>query len=98
MRKPLPDEGIEPFANILKILANPARLKLLNTIVTGEYTVTELCKECKLKQSLVSQQLKNLRLNNIICRRKEAPRVYYRLKEKNIARLLQCLKKCNSGI
>ena len=98
MMKPLPNEGIEPFANILKILANSARLKLINTLVTGEYTVTELCEESGLKQSLVSQQLKNLRLNNIIHRRKDSPRVYYRLKDKNYGKLLQCLKKCNSGL
>jgi len=95
MMKPLPDKDIESFADILRVLANPARLKLINILVTGERMVTELCEESGLKQSLVSQQLKNLRLNNIVDRRKEAPHVYYKLKERNITNLLQCLKKCD---
>lgn len=94
MMKPLPDKNIENFADILRVLANPTRLKLINTLVTGERTVTELCEESGLKQSLVSQQLKNLRLNKIVDRRKEAPHVYYKLKERNISKLLHCLKKC----
>jgi len=92
--KPLPDEGIEKYAEVLRVLANTSRLKLINTLVTGEYTVTELYKECGLKQSQVSQQLKNLYLNKIVDKRREAPRVFYRLKEGNIKNLLMCLRKC----
>ncbi len=48
---------------------------------------------------MVSQQLKNLRLNDIVERRKEVSRVYYRLKEKNVVNMLNCLGRCGcSGI
>lgn len=96
--KPLPNEGIEKYAEVLRVLANTARLKLINTLVTGEYTVAELCEECGLKQSQASQQLKNLYLNKIVEKRREAPRVYYKLKEENINELLKCLRKCERGI
>ena len=38
--------------------------------------------------------LKNLRLNDIVERRKEFSRVYYSLKEKNVVTMLNCLGKC----
>ena len=91
---PLRESEIERSAEILKALANAARLRLVNILVGGERSVTELCRLSGLKQSLVSQQLKNLRLNEIVARRKELSNVYYRLKDPNVVTMLNCLKKC----
>ena len=91
---PLRESEIERSAEILKALANPARLRLVNLLVGGERTVTELCRLSGLKQSLVSQQLKNLRLNEIVERRKEVSNVYYRLKDVNVITMLDCLNRC----
>lgn len=96
-RRPLEDKRIERYAEILKALSNPARLRLVNILAGGEQTVTELCELSGLKQSLVSQQLKNLRLNDIVERRKEVSRVYYRLKEQNVVSVLDCLGRCSCG-
>ena len=92
--EPLPEEGIEHFAEILKALSNPARLRIVNLLTTGERTVSELCELSGLKQSLVSQQLKILRLNNIVQYRKEVPRSYYSLKDQNVVKMLRCLSRC----
>ncbi len=99
MRKtaPLPDGEIERLAEVLKALANPARLRLVNILTCGEWSVSELCELSGLKQSLVSQQLRNLRLNNIVKRRKEVPNTYYSLNEKNVVFMLNCLSRCGSG-
>jgi len=91
---PLREDEIEQSAEILKSLANPARLCLVNILVGGEKTVSQLCELSGLKQSMVSQQLKNLRLNDIVARRKEVSRVYYRIKEKNVVTMLNCLGRC----
>ena len=93
-RGPLGEDEIEKSAEILKALANPARLRLVNILIGGERTVSQLCEISGLKQSLVSQQLKNLRLNDIVERRKELSRVYYRLKEQNVVIMLNCLGRC----
>ncbi|MBN1164834.1 MAG: winged helix-turn-helix transcriptional regulator [Candidatus Krumholzibacteriota bacterium] len=93
-RSPLSDGDLERLAEILKALANPARLKLVNILAGGERTVSELCELSGLKQSLVSQQLKNLRLNSIVKRRKDVPNMYYSIQEKNVIALLGCLGRC----
>ena len=92
--EPLPEADIERFTEILKALANPARLRLVNILSGGEHTVNELCEILGLKQSLVSQQLKILRLNNIVQYRKQMPHYYYSLKDKNVANMLHCLSRC----
>lgn len=91
---PLRESEIERSAEMLKALANPARLRLVNLLVGGERTVTELCRLSGLKQSLVSQQLKNLRLNEIVERRREDSGVYYRLRDDNVITMLNCLNRC----
>ena len=92
----LRDIEIERHAELLKALANPARLRIVNILAQGERTVTGLCELTGLKQSLVSQQLKILRLNDIVQCRKEVPHTYYRLKELQVISMLNCLSKCCS--
>ena len=96
-RRPLEDRTTGGYAEILKALSNPARLRLVNILAGGEHTVGDLCELSGLKQSLVSQQLKNLRLNDIVDRRKEVSRVYYSLKERNVISILDCLGRCSCG-
>lgn len=92
----LRDAEIERHAELLKALANPARLRIVNLLAQGERTVTGICELTGLKQSLVSQQLKILRLNDIVRYRKEVPHTYYSLKELQVISMLSCLSKCCS--
>jgi ArsR family transcriptional regulator len=92
--EPLARVDIERFADVLKALASPARLRIVNILARGERTVTDLCALSGLKQSLVSQQLKILRLNRIVASRKEVPHTYYSLREVNVIRMLDCLSRC----
>jgi DNA-binding transcriptional ArsR family regulator len=94
---PLAGGEIERFAEVLKALASPARLRIVNILARGERTVTELCERSGLKQSLVSQQLKILRLNNIVSSRKVVPHTYYSLRERNVIRMLDCLSRCEAA-
>jgi DNA-binding transcriptional ArsR family regulator len=96
MWEPLPETDIERFTEILKALANPARLRIVNILAGGERTVSQLCELSGLKQSFVSQQLRILRLNNIVQLRKEVPRSYYSLKDPHVANVLHCLSRCGN--
>ena len=94
--EPLPEADIERFTEILKALANPARLRLVYILSGGEHTVGELCELSGLKQSLVSGQLKILRLNNIVQYRKQVPHTYYSLKDRSVVSMLHCLGRCGN--
>lgn len=94
-KSPIPDCEIERLAQVLKAMASPARLTLVNILTSGERNVSELCELSGLKQPMVSQQLRTLRLNRIVDRRKEINKSYYSIKEKNLLELLKCLSKCS---
>jgi DNA-binding transcriptional ArsR family regulator len=96
VESPLAGADIERFAETLRALGNPARLRIVNILSAGERTVSELCALSGLKQSLVSQQLRILRYSNIVQSRKEVPHIFYSLKERNVIRMLDCLSRCGA--
>ena len=82
MRKPaLTADAINLIAERFKVLAEPARLAILNTLRGGERTVGELVRETGLGQANLSKHLQLLHAHGFVARRKEGVSVYYALAE-----------------
>ena len=82
MRKtPLSPDAILLVAERFKVLAEPARLEILNRLRGGERTVTELVGETGLGQANVSKHLRVLHAHGFVARRKAGVSVYYALAE-----------------
>lgn len=82
MRKTaLTPDAILLIAERFKVLAEPARLEILNALRGGERTVTELVRETGLGQANVSKHLRLLHAHGFVARRKEGVSVYYALAE-----------------
>ena len=64
-----------------KVLAEPARLEILNTLRSGERSVTELVHETGLGQANLSKHLRLLHAHGFVARRKEGVSVFYALAE-----------------
>jgi ArsR family transcriptional regulator len=72
------DFELEQAARALKILSNPARIRLLCVLKAEERTVSELVVLMEnLSQSGVSQHLSQLQSCGILSSRREANKVYY---------------------
>ncbi len=97
LNMPLSETEIERFADLLKVLASPARLRIVNLLSARELTVSQICEATGMKQSMVSQQLKQLRMSDVVQRRKEVPKVFYSLRERNVINVLNCLNSCGCG-
>ncbi len=78
---------------VLKALAHPERLRLLNALRAGEECVCHLTALLNQRQAYVSQQLMFLRRAGLIADRKDGLRVYYRIKD---ARVLDMLDTVNA--
>ena len=82
MRKPaLTADAILLIAERFKVLAEPARLEILNALRGGERTVTELVRETGLGQANMSKHLRLLYTHGFVARRKDGVSVYYALAE-----------------
>jgi DNA-binding transcriptional ArsR family regulator len=75
-------------SKILKALAHPERLRLLNALRSGEECVCHLTALLRQRQAYVSQQLMSLRASGLIEDRKDGLRVYYRIKDERVLDLL----------
>ncbi len=65
--------------NIIKALANPVRLMIIDYLRDGEKCVCEIVEKLQEEQSNISKSLGILKSNGLIKDRKEGLNVYYRL-------------------
>jgi DNA-binding transcriptional ArsR family regulator len=83
-RKPVSDEAFERAASLFRTAADVSRLKLLERLADGEWCVTELAEAAGSALSTVSQQLRMLRAERIVSRRRAGKHVFYSLADRHV--------------
>src|SRR4030042_3746195 len=73
---------ISLLSDLLRILSEKSRLKMLCILKGGEHCVCEMMKHVNLSQSLISHHLKDLKDAGIVIDEKRGVRVYYSLTRK----------------
>ena len=85
-------------ADLLKTLGQPTRLKILELLVDGERCVCEIFPAIGGEQSNVSKHLGFLRSQGIVIADRRGMRVFYRLTDKRVAKLLDDAENCVKGM
>lgn len=92
------DADIDQASRSLKAMAHPLRLKILCILArSGEIGVQELVDRVGTSQSNISQHLSILRDKDILESRKDANKVYYRIRDPNILKLMTSLRSAFCG-
>ncbi|HET6349224.1 MAG TPA: metalloregulator ArsR/SmtB family transcription factor [Candidatus Krumholzibacteria bacterium] len=78
-------------ARVLKALANPARLMIVDRLSRGECSSGELTRLVGLDQTTVSKHLAVLRSHGIVDDRREGSVVYYRLVTPCVTNFFSCV-------
>lgn len=78
-------------AEVLKALAHPIRLQVVETLEGGELSVGEIAEAVGEKQAITSQQLNIMKDKGILSSRREGTRVFYRIENENAIRVLGCV-------
>jgi DNA-binding transcriptional ArsR family regulator len=73
------------LAAILAVLAHPHRIRIIEELRRDERDVKSLQEALGISQSGVSQHLMLLRANRLVCERRQGRRVYYRLRQPEMA-------------
>jgi ArsR family transcriptional regulator len=76
-------------ADRFKVLAEPARLQLLQALMRGERPVGELAQVTGLTQANVSKHLQLLLAQELVGRRKEGLFVYYHIADESVFQLCE---------
>jgi DNA-binding transcriptional ArsR family regulator len=85
--RPLTDPMLARIAHRFAVLAEPARLALLNVLRGGERSVSELVEETSLAQANVSKHLRVLREHGFVARRRVGLFVRYSIADDDVFRL-----------
>ena len=75
-------------ADFFKVLAHPARIRILEILRDGERSVGDLVPEVGIESSHLSQQLGIMRRANLVQSRKEGSTVFYSVGNKELFDLL----------
>ena len=79
-------------ADALKAMGHPLRWRILCALGDKEITVGELAKQIGTTQSNMSQHLDQLRNKRILISRKEANRMYYRVRNEALLELIGSIR------
>ena len=82
---------ISEAANLMEMLSQPVRLRLLCILLDGEKSVLELAGLVKMSQPGMSHHLKKLRDADLVKTRRDAQTIYYSLKGEEVAAILVTL-------
>jgi DNA-binding transcriptional ArsR family regulator len=75
-------------ARFLRCIGEPTRLQIVGLLAKGERCVGELTCALNKEQSLISHHLRALKECNIVKERQEAQKVYYKLANARLAKLI----------
>ncbi len=85
------DAAADEAANLLKLLSNPSRLRILCALLPGGQCVGELEDTLGASQSYVSGQLARMRAEGLVAGIRDGRSVRYHLKDDRLAPILECL-------
>ena len=81
----------EHVAEVMKAVAHPVRLQIIELLEKREMCVGDIVEAVGGKQAITSQQLNMMRDKGVLGSRREGNKVFYRIENKNVTKLLACI-------
>jgi DNA-binding transcriptional ArsR family regulator len=88
----IPDEELEQAADCLKIMAHPARLRIVNILMQKRLAVHEIAELCELPPAQTCEHLRRLKGHGLLDSERDGREVYYSILSERLPRLLGCIK------
>ncbi|MFG0267869.1 MAG: ArsR/SmtB family transcription factor [Rhodopirellula sp. JB055] len=79
-------------AECLRTLAHPVRLRIVQLLLHGRYTVGELAADCGIQDNVGSEHLRLLHRCGFLTSEREGRRVYYSVAEPHLEELMACIE------
>src|SRR5262245_43178424 len=84
--------GLEQAAECLKTVAHPHRLRMIQMLLRGRYTVGELAGACAIPSHMASEHLRLMQRCGLLNAEKEGRKAYYRIAEPHLANIMVCIE------
>lgn len=84
--------ALQQAAECLKTLAHPHRLRMVQMLLRGRYTVGELAKACEIPSHMASEHLRLMQRCGLLKSEKDGRKAYYQVAEPNLANIMACIE------
>ncbi|MCA8984180.1 MAG: metalloregulator ArsR/SmtB family transcription factor [Planctomycetaceae bacterium] len=83
---------LEMAAECLRTLAHPHRLRIVEMLLRGRYTVGELAEACEIPSHMTSEHLRLMQRCGFLNSEKEGRFRYYTIAEPHLQEIMQCIQ------
>ena len=87
-----PLDALGQAAECLKTLAHPHRLRMVQMLLQGRYTVGELADACGIPSHMASEHLRLMQRCGFLTSRTEGRKAYYQIVETHLASIMACIE------
>ena len=86
-------EALNEAAECLRTVSHPHRLRMLQMMLQGRFTVGELAEACGIKSHMASEHLRLMERCGLLAADREGRRTYYRVAEPQIEGVIGCVER-----
>src|SRR5258707_1667896 len=85
-------DALVQAAECLKTLAHPHRLRIVQMLLQGRYTVGELAEACGIPSHMASEHLRLMQRCGFMTSEKDGRKAYYQIAEPHLASIMACIE------
>ena len=78
-------------SDLLRTMAHPMRLRMLQLLMLNRYNVGELAKVCKIQNHMASEHLRLMQRSGLLSSQREGRKIYYTVTSAGVIELLRCI-------
>lgn len=78
-------------AECLRMLAHPHRLRMVQMMIQGQYTVGELADACEIPSASASLHLRKMQSCGLLSAMRDGQRIFYAVADPSLGRLMDCI-------
>jgi DNA-binding transcriptional ArsR family regulator len=79
-------------AECLKALAHPVRLRMVQLLLHGQYTVGELAEDCQIPDNVASEHLRLMQRCGFLTSERQGRKVFYQVAEPHLQDIMNCIE------
>ena len=85
-------EALADAAECLRTLAHPHRLRMVQMMLQGKYTVGELAEACEIQSHMASEHLRLMKHCGLLASERDGRRTYYQVAEPHLESIMRCIE------
>lgn len=88
----VPLDSLAEAAECLRLLAHPTRLRIVDMLLQGRFTVGELAEACEIQSHMASEHLRIMKHCGLLRSERDGRRIFYAIAETHLEGIMDCVR------